>query len=133
MANPKELTRADIVRTAAQFRWTRKMPKWRVVVDSRELPARPLLLQAAGVPPNDPTNSHQAIAIFESLGFETRYVKENTTPSTRTAETTETAESVIELISRVSRQVPESSWSRLPTDFAKNLDHYLYGSKKVRE
>ena len=49
------------------------MPKWSVIVDGRELPARPLVLQAAGVPPNDPTNSHQAVAILKERGFDIRY------------------------------------------------------------
>jgi hypothetical protein len=43
------------------------------MIEGRELPARPLVLQAAGVPPNDPTNSHQAVAILEQHGFEVRY------------------------------------------------------------
>jgi hypothetical protein len=67
------LNRDDIVRTARQFRWTRQMPKWTVIVEGRELPARPLVLQAASVPPNDPTNSHQAIAKLKSFNFDTRY------------------------------------------------------------
>lgn len=67
------LTRDDIVRTARQFRWTRQMPKWTVIVEGQELPARPLVLQAASVPPNDPTNSHQAIAKLKSFNFDTRY------------------------------------------------------------
>jgi hypothetical protein len=49
------------------------MPKWTVIVEGMELPARPLLLQAAGVAPNDPTNSHSAVAILKAHGFETRY------------------------------------------------------------
>jgi hypothetical protein len=49
------------------------MPRWSVIVDGRELPARPLILEAAGVPPNDPTNSHQAVAILKQKGFEVRY------------------------------------------------------------
>jgi hypothetical protein len=49
------------------------MPKWSVIVEGRELPARPLILEAAGVPPNDPTNSHQAVAILKQQGFEIRY------------------------------------------------------------
>lgn len=67
------LTKGDIARAARDFRWSRQMPKWTVVVDGRELPARPLVLQAAGVPPNDPTNSHQAVAILQSRGFDVRY------------------------------------------------------------
>ena len=76
MRSPRELTRGEILATANGFRWFRKMPKWTVIVEDRELPARPLVLEAAGVPPNDPTNSHQAIAILENLGFETRYAAE---------------------------------------------------------
>lgn len=68
-----ELTRDDIVRAAAEFEWRRKMPKWTVMVERRELPARPLVLAAAGVAPNDPTNSHQAISKLKALGFDTRY------------------------------------------------------------
>ena len=49
------------------------MTKWSVIVDGRELPARPLVLEAAGVPPNDPTNSHQAVAILRERGFDVRY------------------------------------------------------------
>jgi hypothetical protein len=51
----------------------RQMPKWTVIVSGRELPVRPLVLQAAGVAPNDPTNSHAAVAKLKSLGFDTRY------------------------------------------------------------
>jgi hypothetical protein len=67
------LTRKDIISTAHQFQWRRQMPKWTVVVEGRELPARPLVLQAAKVPPNDPTNSHQAVAILFDWGFDIRY------------------------------------------------------------
>jgi hypothetical protein len=67
------LTKEDIAATAKNFRWSRQMPKWSVIVDGRELPARPLVLQAAGVPPNDPTNSHQAVAILKERGFDIRY------------------------------------------------------------
>ena len=73
MYSPKELTRTDVLRAASNFRWTRKMPKWTVIVDKTEFPARPLVLEAAGVLPNDPTNSHQAVRILERLGFATRY------------------------------------------------------------
>lgn len=69
----ERLTRADILRTEKTFRWNRALPKWTVIVDQRELPARPLILDAAGVPPNDPTNSHQAVKKLKSLGFEVRY------------------------------------------------------------
>jgi len=67
------LTREDITAAAKTFRFGRQLPKWTVIVDGQELPARPLVLRAAGVFPNDPTNSHQAIAILKGHGFEVRY------------------------------------------------------------
>ncbi len=75
MASPKvaALTRQNIIKAARNFQWTRQMPKWTVIVEGKEIPARPLVLEAAGVPPNDRTNSHQAIAILKDRGFDTRY------------------------------------------------------------
>jgi len=110
------------------------MPKWRVVVNGRELPARPLVLEAAGVAPNDTTNSHQAVAILENLGFEIRYTIETrgTATSNTRAIDRDNQESIVDLVSRVSETVPESEWAKLPSDLAKNLDHYLYGHKKVK-
>src|SRR5450432_822139 len=67
------LTREHIEAAARDFRWNRQMPKWSVIVEGRELPARPLILGAAGALPNDPTNSHQAVAILREHGFDVRY------------------------------------------------------------
>ena len=73
MSKVSELTKQEIATAARNFRWSRQMPKWTVVVDGKELPARPLVLEAAGVPPNDSTNSHQAVAILQDRGFDVRY------------------------------------------------------------
>ena len=75
MASPKVagLTRKDIIEAAKSFNWSRHMPKWTVLIEGKEFPARPLVLNAAGVPPNDSTNSHQAVALLKERGFETRY------------------------------------------------------------
>jgi hypothetical protein len=135
MRSPKELTRAEIVHAADNFRWTRKGAKWTVIVGERELPARPLVLEAAGVPPNDPTNSHQAVEILQRLGFETRYTKEQ--PGIRTNEKQESLEtreglgSILEIASAATKEVPEDEWDRVPDDLSINVDHYLYGSKKT--
>src|SRR5712692_3073802 len=129
MRSPKELTRAEIVRAANNFRWTRKGAKWTVIVGERELPARPLVLEAAGVPPNDPTNSHQAVEILRRLGFETRYTREQ--PEMRTNDKGELSErpkessSILEMVSAITREVPEHEWARVPADLSINLDHYL--------
>lgn len=80
------LTKQDIAAAARNFRWNRQMPKWSVIVEGRELPARPLVLDAAGVPPNDPTNSHQAVAILKEQGFDVRY-QGKTIPDEDRAET----------------------------------------------
>src|SRR6266513_3523534 len=133
MRSPKELTRDEVIHAASRFRWTRKMPKWRVLVQSRELPARPLVLEAAGVPPNDPTNSHQAVAILERLGFETRYAKDQGEMEIEEKEEPSEKESgsILEMVSAVTREVPEHEWERVPADLSRNVDHYLYGSKRT--
>lgn len=138
MRSPKELTRAEILRAASSFRWTRKGMKWTVIVGGRELPARPLVLEAAGVPPNDPTNSHQAVEILRRLGFETRYTREQPEMD-RFQEQEESPQegkglsSILEIVAAATREVPDSAWKRLPTDLAMNVDHYLYGTKKKDE
>ena len=66
------LTREDITAAAKRLRAARAA-KWTVIVEGRELPARPLILEAAGVPPNDPTNSHQAVKILQDRGFNVLY------------------------------------------------------------
>jgi len=133
MGNPKELTRAEIVRAANHFRWTRKGAKWTVMVGERELPARPLVLAAAGVPPNDPINSHQAVEILRRLGFETRYAKDHGEMEIKEREEPSEKESgsILEMVSAVTREVPEHEWERVPADLSKNVDHYLYGSKRT--
>jgi len=67
------LTKQAIASAAKKFQWNRQLPKWTVVIEGQEFPARPLVLEAAGVPPNDPTNSHQAIALLKDRGFTVRY------------------------------------------------------------
>lgn len=133
MRSPKELTRAEIVRAANKFRSTRKGAKWTVIVGERELPARPLVLEAAGVPPNDPTNSHQAVEILRRLGFETRYVRDQGEMGIKERQGPSEKESgsILEMVSAITREVPEREWKRVPTDLSKNVDHYLYGSKRT--
>ena len=135
MRSPKELTRAEVIRAASNFRWTRKGTKWTVIVGGKELPARPLVLEAAGVPPNDPTNSHQAVEILRRLGFETRYTREQPEISTKdeqdSPETATGLGSILEIVSAATKEVPEDEWDRVPDDLSINVDHYLYGSKKT--
>jgi hypothetical protein len=135
MRSPKELTREEVVRAADNFRWTRKGAKWTVIVGERELPARPLVLEAAGVPPNDPTNSHQAVEILRRLGFETRYTREQpemrTNEKEESRETRDALDSILEIVSAATKEVPEDEWDRVPDDLSINVDHYLYGTKKT--
>jgi hypothetical protein len=36
-------------------------------------------------------------------------------------------------ISKISESVPADEWERIPSDFSKNVDHYLYGTKRNDE
>src|ERR1022692_4794442 len=75
-ARVSAVTREDITAAAKRLHGSRPA-KWTAIIDGRELPARPLVLEAAGVPPNDPTNSHQAVAILKDFGFDVRYQGKN--------------------------------------------------------
>src|SRR6267378_1559859 len=122
MRNPKELTRAEIVRAADHFRWTRKGAKWTVIVGERELPARPLVLEAAGVPPNDPTNSHQAVEILRRLGFETRYARDQGEMgiTEREEPSEEEAGFILDSVWAITREVLEGEWEGGLGDLSKN-------------
>lgn len=138
MRSPKELTREQILQAASGFRSLRKMPKWTVIVEKRELPARPLVLEAAGVPPNDPTNSHQAVAILEKLGFETRYAGANGERAAgagaiQSSDAATDMEGLLETVRRITSKIPEEAWKDIPADLSINVDHYLYGHPKKEE
>ena len=75
-ARVSALTREDITAAAKRLHGSRPT-KWTAIIEGRELPARPLVLEAARVPPNDPTNSHQAVAILKDFGFAIRYQGQN--------------------------------------------------------
>lgn len=40
------------------------------------------------------------------------------------------AQSFLNMIDEIRAQVQGEEWKKLPTDLAKNIDHYLYGSPK---
>ncbi len=101
------LTKDDIRAAAKRLRGSRPA-KWTVIIDGHELPARPLVLEAAGVPPNDPTNSHQAVAILQDFGFAVRYQGKNTSPQTE-AEPVAMDELIRSLHGRFLRQPGEPS------------------------
>jgi hypothetical protein len=71
------------------------------------------------------------------LGFETRYAKEEPEGGSQEEEKSQRAGkgfgSILEIVSAATKEVPDSAWKRLPTDLAKNVDHYLYGTKKKDE
>jgi hypothetical protein len=51
-------------------------------------------------------------------------------PTSRDANSRTSLQSIPEIVSEATRRVPERDWAQLPTDLSKNVDHYLYGSKK---
>jgi len=74
VARPKiRVTPQDVMNEARGFQWNGPMPNWTTVVDGRELPARELVLKAARVADNNPTNAGEAAVILSDLGFEVRY------------------------------------------------------------
>jgi hypothetical protein len=74
VAGPKiKTTMQDVMNVARNFQWKGHLPDWTTVIEGRELPARPLLLRAAKVSHNNPTNAEEAAVILSDLGFEVRY------------------------------------------------------------
>jgi hypothetical protein len=74
VAHPKLITtRQDILKAAKDLHWKGQLPNWTTVVEGRELPARPVVLRAARVSDNNPTNSTEAAVILSDLGFEVRF------------------------------------------------------------
>lgn len=69
----QKLQKQDVLDAARTFRPGRKLQKWIVIINGQEFSARSLLLYAARVAPNDSTNSIQAVAKLQELGFEIRY------------------------------------------------------------
>ena len=55
--------------------------------------------------------------------------KEKAAPS----EISHNGQSIAEAFAAIAKSVPDEEWDRLPTDLSKNVDHYLYGSKKLSE
>jgi len=51
---------------------------------------------------------------------------ENATPRTRMDQVTNLAA----LAAECTKDIPDSEWDKFPTDFAQNIDHYLYGTPK---
>jgi antitoxin ParD1/3/4 len=39
-------------------------------------------------------------------------------------------QSIAEIAAAIAKSVPDKEWDRLPADFSRELDHYLYGSPK---
>jgi len=52
------------------------------------------------------------------------------TSSRDTSSAGNSLESILDIVSKATQEVPERDWARLPTDLSKNIDHYLYGTKK---
>ena len=44
----------------------------------------------------------------------------------------ETAADLIRNIAESMERMPEETWTGIPTDASKNVDHYLYGSSKQK-
>jgi antitoxin (DNA-binding transcriptional repressor) of toxin-antitoxin stability system len=40
-------------------------------------------------------------------------------------------QSIDKVFAAIAQDVPDEDWARVPTDLAKNLDNYLYGTSKV--
>ena len=70
--DPKAITRHDVDR-AAEGQELLPNAKWTVIVNGREVAARPLVLKACGELPNSKINSHKSVEILKKLGYKVMY------------------------------------------------------------
>jgi SAM-dependent MidA family methyltransferase len=66
-------THQAILDAARNFKNNGSSQNWTTIVEGQEFPARLLLIKAAQVAENHPTNSGEAAVILSDLGFEVRY------------------------------------------------------------
>jgi putative addiction module CopG family antidote len=59
-------------------------------------------------------------------GLQLLEAKEKAAPS----QVSNNGQSIAEIAAAIAKSVPDEEWNRLPTDFSKELDHYLYGGPK---
>jgi len=69
----RTLTRDAVIAASKRLQWNKQLPKWTVLVDGASFPVRPLAFSAAGLLPNDPATTHQAVAVLKQLGFQVFY------------------------------------------------------------
>jgi hypothetical protein len=72
----RAITRDDVILASKTLTWNRQLPKWTVVIEGTSFPVRPLAFKAAGLFPNDPATTHQAVAVLKKLGFQVFYERE---------------------------------------------------------
>lgn len=53
--------------------------------------------------------------------------QENSTQSLRSDQVTD----LVALATELTKDIPDSEWKKIPTDFAQNHDHYLCGARKT--
>ncbi|MEA5468531.1 hypothetical protein [Spirulina sp. 06S082] len=41
--------------------------------------------------------------------------------------------SILDMVDEITQEIPREEWKKLPKDFSRNLDHYLYGAPKIEE
>ncbi len=64
---------ADVKKAAASLKWTRKMPRWVVMVNGNAVPMRPLYRDVTGLTPNKMPPHYDIVDQFKEAGFEVRY------------------------------------------------------------
>jgi len=72
----RTITRDDVILASKTLNWNKQLPKWTVLIEGAAFPVRPLAFKAAGLFPNDPATTHQAVAVLKKLGFQVLYENE---------------------------------------------------------
>ncbi|MDJ0578442.1 hypothetical protein [Crocosphaera sp.] len=60
-------------------------------------------------------------------------LKQKITPNTNRQTPSSQENYILDMIDEITQDIPQSELEQLPTDFSKNLDHYLYGLPQIEE
>jgi hypothetical protein len=77
------------------------------------------------------TSSKTAMKPTETSNKKTKSTKSKSFLRIRKPKSSMLNVSLSEIAAKARKLAPKEDWDKLPTDLAKNLDHYLYGSKKI--
>jgi hypothetical protein len=87
------------------------------------------LIQEIEQAPDDLVEEVLNFVLFIKMRLQQKISEPKTSDSDRSSKNS----SLLEFLDNFSNTIPQEEWEKLPSDMAKNIDHYLYGAPKVED